>query len=77
VEATRKKKGALTAGGIRLDKIAGEVCAAVPVILHRPNPSDATIKQVALTIRGERFYAVFMLGLAGPPRQFPAYEWNS
>jgi hypothetical protein len=62
---------------VRLDRIAGEVCAAVPVILHRPIPSDATIKQVALTIRGERFFVVFMLDLAGSTQAIPAHGWNS
>jgi transposase len=56
---------------VRLDKLAGEVCTAVPVILHRPIPDGATIKQVALTIRGERLFAVLMLDIAGPGIQRP------
>jgi hypothetical protein len=51
---------------VRLDKLAGEVCAQVPLILHRPIPDNATIKQVALTIRGPRMFVVLMLDIAGP-----------
>jgi transposase len=50
---------------VRLDKLAGDVCAAVPVILHRPIPENATIKQVAITLRGERMYAVLTLDIVG------------
>jgi transposase len=59
---------------VRLDKLAGDVCAAVPVILHRPIPETATIKQVALTIRGERMFVVFMLDIVGHGRQYAPSE---
>ena len=36
----------------------------VPVIFHRPIPDGAVIKQVALTLRGERMFVVFMLDMA-------------
>jgi transposase len=55
---------------VRLDKLAGDVCNAVPVILHRPIPDGATIKQVALTLRGERMFVVFMLDIVGHGRQY-------
>jgi|SRR6516164_419137 len=49
---------------VRLDKLVGDICNAVPVILHRPVPKGATIKQVALTIRGPRMFVVFMIDVA-------------
>jgi transposase len=57
---------------VRLDKLAGKVCEEVPLILHRPIPDGATIKQVALTIRGPRLFAVFMLDIVGHGRQYPS-----
>ena len=55
---------------MRLDKLAGDVCNAVPVILHRPMPEGAIIKQVALTLRGERMFVVLMLDIIGGGRQY-------
>jgi hypothetical protein len=34
-----------------------------PVIFHRPIPSGAVIKQVALTLRGDRMFVVFMINM--------------
>jgi transposase len=46
---------------IDLSRIAGEVCGKVPLVFHRDLPPGAKIKQVAVTIRGERMYAVLMI----------------
>jgi IS605 OrfB family transposase len=46
---------------VNLERLAGEVCASVPFFLHRPIPEGATIKQVAVTIRGDKFYLILML----------------
>ena len=39
---------------VDLARIGGEVCAKMPVVFHRDVPVGAKIKQVAMTIRGER-----------------------
>ena len=53
--------------------ICGEVCGKVPVVFHRDLPSGAKIKQLALTIRGERIFVVLMIEAPGEvlQKQFP------
>jgi transposase len=61
---------------IDLSRIAGEVCGKVPLVFHRDLPPRAKIKQVAVTIRGERMYAVLMIEAPAAVLQkvFPAAE---
>ena len=58
---------------VDLGRIAGETCGEVAVVFHRDVPGGAKIKQVALTIRGERIYAVLMIEApdAVLEKQFP------
>jgi transposase len=69
-QVTKDAPSPISGDLVRLDKLAGDLCNAVPVILHRPIPEGATIKQVALTIRGERMFAVLMLDIIGGGRQY-------
>jgi hypothetical protein len=59
---------------VDLARIAGEVCGKVPVVFHRELPPGAKIKQLALTIRGDRMFVVFMTEApeAVLQKQFPA-----
>ena len=43
---------------VDLARIAGEVCGKVPVVFHRELPPGAKIKQLALTIRGDRMFVI-------------------
>jgi transposase len=58
---------------VDLTRIAGEACDRVPVVFHRDLPAGAKIKQLALTIRGERMFLVFMIEApdAVLQKQFP------
>jgi transposase len=58
---------------VDLARIAGKVCGKVPVVFHRDLPAGAKIKQLALTTRGERMFAVLMIEAldAVLERQFP------
>lgn len=42
-------------------RIAGPLVGRVKVTLHRPLPGSATIKQMSLTCRNDRYYVVFMI----------------
>jgi hypothetical protein len=46
---------------VDLARIAGEMCEKVAVVFHRDVPAGAKIKQVAVTVRRERMYAVLMI----------------
>lgn len=72
VPAQHGSSNPISGDRVRLDKLAGDMCSAAPAILHRPIPETATIKQVALTIRGPRMFAVLMLDLVGQDRQYAA-----
>ena len=70
-QATTITSWPLSTGGrvetvVDLARIAGEVCGKVPVVFHRELPPGAKIKQLALTIRGDRIFVVFMTRLRRP-----------
>jgi len=56
--AANKASGKST---INLGRIGGPVCEHVPLVYHRPIPGTAKIKQVAITLRGERVFVVLMI----------------
>jgi transposase len=64
----------VSADCVNLEKIAGKLCGKVNFIAHRPIPVGTTIKQVAVAIRNQRMYVVFMI--EGPEivlcRKFPS-----
>jgi len=63
VTATSRNPRVPGRNGVAIDlaRVAGDVCGKVPMVFHRELPPGAKIKQVALTIRGERMYAVLMI----------------
>jgi transposase len=52
---------------VNLGRIAGPLVNHVRVVLHRPLPPAAHIKQVCLTCRNGRYYVVFMIDFEPEP----------